>query len=47
MVAQSDNAKLLLGIDFQDPDFQTDISACQAESGLDFGPPGTGGGVAG
>jgi len=35
------------GIDPQDPTFQTDISACQAESGLDFGPPGTRGGVAG
>ena len=35
------------GIDPQDPTFQTDITACQAESGLELGPPGAGGGVAG
>jgi hypothetical protein len=35
------------GIDPQDPAFQADITACQAESGLELGPPGAGGGVAG
>ncbi len=34
------------GIDPQDPGFQTDITTCQSESGLDFGPPGAEGGVA-
>ena len=34
------------GIDPRDPAFQTDITACQAKSGLELGPPGAGGGAA-
>ena len=34
------------GIDQQDPAFQQDVTTCQSESGLGFGPPGSEGGVA-